>query len=105
MYGGALMLQGWIDYEKGVEVRPSFGNQVNISYNGLLSRSGAQNIYLHCGYGDPNNWREVQTIHMDRTARGWEKSVYLKNHTMAFCFKDSAENWDNNNGHNWVVRK
>jgi hypothetical protein len=41
---------------------------------------------------------------MDRTARGCEKNVPMKNHTLAFCFKDSANNWDNNNGYNWIAR-
>lgn len=98
------MVQGWTDFEKGVEVRPSFGNQVNIIYNGLLSKAGADQVYLHCGFGNPEDWRDVQTLRMERTARGWEKSVPMKNHFMAFCFKDSAENWDNNNGYNWIVR-
>ena len=41
------MLHGWTDFEKGVEVKPSFGNQVSITYNGLLSKSGAEEVYLH----------------------------------------------------------
>jgi len=97
-------LQGWKDMEKGVEVNPTFGNQVNICYNGLLSNSGADQVYLHCGYSDPRNWREVITDRMERTARGWEKSVPMKNHTITFCFKDSANNWDNNNGFNWIAK-
>jgi hypothetical protein len=99
-----LILQGWKDIERGVEVTPAFGNQINITYNGLLSKSGADRVFLHCGYGDPNNWRDVTTMQMDRTARGWEKNVPMKNHTLAFCFKDSANNWDNNNGYNWIAR-
>lgn len=98
------MIQGWIDHEKGVEVRPSFGNQINIRYNGLLARSGADQVYLHCGYGDPHDWRDVQTVQMDRTPQGFEKTISMRNHTAAFCFKDSAQNWDNNSGHNWLVR-
>jgi len=98
------MIHGWSDTERGVEVRPSLGNQVNICYNGLLSKSGADQVYLHCGYGDPNNWRDVQTVRMDRTARGWEKTIPMKDHTAAFCFKDSAQNWDNNSGYNWLIR-
>lgn len=97
-------MHGWKDAEKGVEVNPAFGNLVNIAYNGLLSKSGAEQVYLHCGYSDPKNWREINTVKMERTPRGWEQSVHMRNHTMAFCFKDSANNWDNNNGYNWIVR-
>lgn len=97
-------MTGWHDIEKGVEVRPTFGNQINITYNGLLSKSGADQVFIHCGYGDPNNWREVSTLNMERTPKGWEKNVPMKDHTLIFCFKDSANNWDNNNGFNWIAR-
>lgn len=97
-------MQGWKDFERGVEVRPTFGNQVNVCYTGLLNNSGADKVFLHYGYSDPQNWRDTTTASMERTPRGWEMSVPMRNHTMAFCFKDSANNWDNNNGHNWIAR-
>ncbi|SFQ94947.1 carbohydrate-binding protein [Desulfoscipio geothermicus] len=97
-------MQSWKDFEKGVEVRPAFGNQINICYTGLLSKSGADQVFLHCGYSDPQNWRDTTTMSMERTPRGWEKNVPMKDHTMAFCFKDSANNWDNNSGYNWIAR-
>jgi len=97
------MIQSWNDYQKGVEVKPLGYDEVNISYNGLLARSGADQVYLHCGYGDPKNWTSVNTIRMERSARGWEKPVRIHNNLLNFCFKDSANNWDNNNGFNWTV--
>ncbi|KAF1084271.1 hypothetical protein SPSYN_02675 [Sporotomaculum syntrophicum] len=97
-------MQSWHDIEKGVEVKPTYGNQVNICYSGLLSKCGADQVYLHCGYSDPNKWQEPMTTNMDRTSRGWEKNVPMKNHTLTFCFKDSANNWDNNCGYNWIAR-
>lgn len=97
-------MQSWKDVERCVEVNPTFGNQINIAYDGLLSKSGADRVFLHCGYDDPQNWRDVTTIGMDRTTRGWEKAVPMKNHTITFCFKDSANNWDNNSGFNWIAR-
>ncbi len=98
------MIQGWHDAPKGVEVRPAGFNEVNIIYNGLLAKSGADQVYLHCGFGDPKNWQNVSTIKMDRTLRGWESTLRMQNSQMSFCFKDSANNWDNNNGYNWTVR-
>lgn len=94
-------MQSWIDNEKGVEVKPTFGNQFNICYNGLLSKCGADQVFLHCGYSDPKEWRDASTMVMNRTNRGWEHNIAIKNHTVNFCFKDSANNWDNNNGFNW----
>lgn len=98
------MIRGWNDMQKGVEVRPAaFGNEVTICYNGLLTRSGADHVYLHCGFGNPNRWNSVTTQHMDHTAMGFEKTIQMKDSQMSFCFKDSANNWDNNSGHNWSV--
>jgi hypothetical protein len=98
------LIQGWSDTPKGVEVRPAGFNEVNIIYNGLLAKSGADQVYLHCGFGDPKNWQNVSTIKMERTQRGWESTLRMQNGLMSFCFKDSANNWDNNNGYNWTVR-
>jgi len=99
------MVQSWNDPMKGVEVRQAaFGNEATVVYNGLLPRSGADQIYLHCGFGDPQNWRNVTTQKMDRAPVGWEKTIRMSDQSAAFCFKDSAGNWDNNNGYNWIVR-
>lgn len=96
---------GWTDHKKGVEVKPSkFLRNASVCYNGLLARSGADQVYLHCGYGDNHNWRTSTTIKMDRTDRGWESSVDMRDSILNFCFKDSAGNWDNNNGQNWLCR-
>ncbi|MFZ5597052.1 MAG: carbohydrate-binding protein [Bacillota bacterium] len=99
------MVQGWKDSMKGVEVRQAaYGNEAIIEYNGLLAKSGADQVFLHFGYGDPAQWQNVSTIKMDRTPRGWEKTIRMADSKAIFCFKDSAQNWDNNSGHNWIVR-
>lgn len=99
------MVQAWSDMQKGIEVKPAgYGRDVSVCYNGLLDKSGADQVFLHCGYGDTANWQSVNTIRMDRTARGWEKTAPMQSNTMIFCFKDSAGNWDNNSGYNWIVR-
>jgi len=98
------MIQAWNDFPKGVEVRPAGFDEVNICYNGLLARSGADQVYLHYGFGDPKGWGSVNTIRMDRSPRGWEKTLRMQSNLMNFCFKDSANNWDNNSGYNWTVR-
>lgn len=99
------MVQGWNDFQKGVEVRPAaYANEVTICYNGLLSRSGADQVYLHCGFGDPHHWANTSTQKMDRTPRGWEKTIRMMENKASFCFKDSANNWDNNSGYNWMIR-
>ncbi|KJS68475.1 MAG: hypothetical protein JL50_05825 [Peptococcaceae bacterium BICA1-7] len=98
------MVQGWSDSTRGVEVKQAaYGNEATVLYTGLLAKSGADQVYLHCGFGDPTHWQNVTTQRMDRTPRGWEKTVRLAENKATFCFKDSANNWDNNSGYNWMI--
>lgn len=91
--------------DAGITVDPmpiTAGQQVTILYNGLLADSGADQVYLHMGYGLSNIWNNVQTVRMSHTGYGWEKSVSVTDTSrLNICFKDSANNWDNNNGVNW----
>jgi hypothetical protein len=93
------------DYENGVVVDPlpvTAEEEVTFLYYGLLDKSGADQVYLHCGYGNPQNWQNVQDVRMERTRRGWAKTIKVEDmDRFNFCFKDSANNWDNNNGINW----
>lgn len=92
-------------YPGGLVVDPvpiTAGEEITILYNGLLSSSGADQVYLHCGYGTSNAWNDVQSVKMDKTERGWVKKFTVDNSSrFNICFKDSANNWDNNNGINW----
>lgn len=92
-------------YPDGVAVDPTpitAGQRVTIFYDGLLSKSGADSIWLHCGYGPNNSWHVSKTIQMNKTGWGYEKSFdVMSSERMNFCFKDSANHWDNNNGMNW----
>lgn len=45
-----------------------------------------------------------KSIKMDRTERGWETTLDMRDSMLNFCFYDGAMNWDNNNGQNWVCR-
>ena len=105
---GAYRLKDMHDaqYPDGVVVDPvpiTAGEEIVVYYNGLLSQSGADNVYLHCGYGDSTNWKAVQDMRMARTGWGFVKTLKAPEvgTRLNFCFHDSASNWDNNNGHNW----
>ena len=92
---------------QGVQVKPLSGDgrEVSILYNGLLARSGAGQVYLHFGFGENGNWREIKIQPMERSNGGWEKTVKLEGDSqLNFCFKDGVENWDNNSGNNWAYR-
>ncbi|OPY57861.1 MAG: Carbohydrate binding domain (family 25) [Pelotomaculum sp. PtaU1.Bin035] len=97
------MTKSWNDFHKGVNViADTYGNDVTICYNGLLAKSGADQVYLHYGFGD--HWLDTSTQIMRKSNRGWEKIIKMKDNNVNFCFKDSANNWDNNNGNNWSIR-
>lgn len=93
------------DYPSGVVVDPvpiTAGEEITVLYNGLLSKSGADQVYLHVGYGDARGWTNIGSYRMSRTGWGWVKTLEMPDDTrFNFCFKDSANNWDNNNGINW----
>ncbi|MEN6413145.1 MAG: carbohydrate-binding protein [Veillonellales bacterium] len=79
---------------------PHPGEDVKISYNGLLPQSGASCIQAHVGFGF--EWQNTQDVHMTRTPAGFEATVIANNNdALCVAFKDSANNWDNNNGLNY----
>ncbi len=90
--------------EREVNVDPSpihAGEEVMIKYNGLLARNGADRVYLH--FGTDEDWSESSYVPMEyREDEGWTANLRVEDaDKLNLCFKDSANNWDNNNGHNW----
>ncbi len=77
------------------------GKEATIKYKGLLAASGADAIYLHHGYD--MNWSSVTETPMSREPDGnWSALIPIEGkNRLNFCFKDSANNWDNNNMMNW----
>ncbi|MGE5416194.1 MAG: carbohydrate-binding protein [Acidobacteriota bacterium] len=78
------------------------GEALHIQYSGMLSRSGADKVYLRAGYGSNDSWADVHDYEMMPTDNGWEADLKVhRGGRIHFCFRDRADNWDNNNGHNW----
>ncbi len=100
------MSQKVVSYiSSGVNITPSVPavNQlVTITYNGILFQNGASEVYAHVGFG--NNWTSATDYKMNRTTRGFEISLTIDSSTdrLNVCFKDSANNWDNNSGSNYT---
>jgi len=88
----------------GVYLTPDqavLGDKVRISYDGLLAKSGAHELYAHVGYG--NKWDSITDFKMIKTPSGFEATVPVtKTEPMCICFKDTANNWDNNSGKNYT---
>jgi hypothetical protein len=58
-------------------------------------------FFLHTGYGF-GSWQSIYDYPMEKKDNEWEKSIKIdRKGQFNFCFKDSAANWDNNNGMNW----
>lgn len=78
------------------------GDKTSVRYNGVLTNSGAEKVYLHYGY---DGWQSPETVPMRRDSFGnFTTEIKVNgNSEMNFCFKDNANNWDNNNGANWKV--
>ncbi len=80
---------------------PSIGENVTITYDGLLSKSGATHVYAHIGYG--NRWENIQDVPMMRTGTSFETTIpIMKSDTLNVAFKDCANHWDNNSGKNYL---
>lgn len=93
------------EIEGGVIATPvpiTAGESVHIIYSGLLSDAGADQVYMRLGYGPSYNWNMIGDHQMTRNKWGWETVVdVVGDERFNFCFRDSADHWDNNNGRNW----
>lgn len=78
------------------------GSETSISYDGILSNSGAEKVYLHYGF---DGWSNAKTVAMKKGLSGaFNTEIKVKGKDeLNFCFKDNANNWDNNYGSDWKV--
>lgn len=93
------------DLDQGITVEPTpiiAGQRIEIQYEGLLARAGAKEVYLHSGFGRNDSWQDVSQMKMQRQGNKFVSHISVHDDTrLNFCFRDSADNWDNNNGLNW----
>jgi len=83
-----------------IPATPAKGETAKVVYNGLLAQSGADKVYIHVGFGE--DWKKSIDYKMIRTQEGFEAAVPIAvDETMNLCFKDKANNWDNNSGENY----
>jgi len=87
----------------GISFTKVSDNMATIKYDGLLAKSGADDVYTMVGYGGNNAWEDVQTIRMNKFGNSFHADVTTEpGKTVNLVFKDSAENWDNNCGMNYT---
>lgn len=74
---------------------------IKISYTGEFFQDGSEEVSIHYGFGI--NWDNVSDIKMEKTELGFQAEITLmESDSFNFCFKNNKENWDNNNGQNYV---
>lgn len=79
------------------------GDKVKLNYTGLLAQAGAQSVFLHVGFGD--EWENSILISMKHDEGVFSADVdIIESKSFGVCFKDSAENWDNNSGENYIFK-
>ena len=74
--------------------------EVTISYMGYLFEKGADEVYLHYGFGP--EWEGASEIKMDKTEFGFQCAIpNLKKGSLELCFRDGSGEWDNRFGQNF----
>ena len=76
-------------------------SKVKISYTGKFYQEKCEKVIIHYGFGD--QWENVHDIEMENTELGFQTEIdLLEGKTFSFCFKNEKDEWDNNNGQNYV---
>ena len=76
-------------------------SSVKISYTGKPFQNNSTDVYLHYGFG--SCWDNVNDIKMEKTDLGFQAEISLiSSDSLNFCFKNSNNEWDNNNGCNYI---
>lgn len=90
-------------FENGVHTLV-VNDTIRITYNGLLAKNGASDVYAVVGYGDNTHWDDVKHYHMQRIGSQTFELLLPVNESrdINIAFKDSANHWDNNSGKNYV---
>ena len=59
---------------------------VKISYSGKLFQEGAEEVFIHYGFGQ--NWENVSDVPMEKTELGFQAEITLDDSdSFHFCFK------------------
>ncbi len=89
--------------QKGVTISPAspvVGDKVTILYDGILSKSGATEVFAHLGYG--SNLDNEQDVPMVKGDICFEATIpALKEDFLKLSFRDSLNNIDDNTGQSY----
>ena len=78
-------------------------SSVKISYTGKFFQNGCEKVYAHYGFGSA--WDNVNEVEMEKTELGFQTEIYLtEGETFNLCFKNENDEWDNNDGANYIFQ-
>ena len=81
--------------------RLTANSTVKISYIGKFFSDGSKDVSIRYGFG--NNWWGQTEEKMEKTDLGFQIEINLiDSETFNFCIKNENDEWDNNNGSNYV---
>ena len=76
-------------------------SSVKISYTGKFFQDGSEKVYAHFGYG--SEWKNVDEIEMQKTELGFQMEFALdEGESFNLCFRNEKDEWDNNEGVNYI---
>ncbi len=76
-------------------------SKLKISYVGNLYQNGSEEVFLHYGFG--LQWDEISDVKMEKTELGFQCEIEIKEYeSLNLCFRNSNNEWDNNNGENYI---
>ena len=74
---------------------------VKISYTGKFFQDNSEEVFIHYGFGI--NWDGLNDIKMEKTELGFQAEIHLMDgDTFNFCLKNNKNEWDNNEGKNYI---
>lgn len=78
-------------------------NKVKISYTGTLFQNNSEIVFAHYGFG--SNWENLTEVEMKKTELGFQTEIELgEGETFNLCFRNGNEEWDNNEGANYIFK-
>ena len=79
-------------------------SKVKISYTGNLfqdNQNDSEEVFVHYGFG--NSWENLNELKMEKSDLGFQAEIELiSSDTLNLCFRNSKNEWDNNNGQNYI---
>ena len=76
-------------------------SNVKISYTGKFFQDNSEEVFIHYGFGI--NWDSINDIKMEKTELGFQAELTLNGQeTFNFCFRNNKNEWDNNDGQNYI---